>query len=153
MAGDIEPEMQPPVLAGNAGREVERPIRILLAEDNTINQRLATHILEKWGYSVVLAVTGRQAVEAWKAGSFDFILMDLQMPEMDGLEATKAIREQEKTAGNHTPIVAMTAHVMPKDRESCLAAGMDDYLSKPIRTEELHAMIERLTRPDSSQIS
>ena len=116
-----------------------------MAEDNPINQRLATHILKNWGHSVVVAGTGRQTVAAWENEPFDMILMDIQMPEMDGLEATRVIREKEKGTGRHTPIVAMTAHVMDGDRENCLTAGMDEYLSKPIRREELREAIEKLT--------
>lgn len=98
-----------------------------------------------WGHTVVVASTGLQTVEAWEREPFDLILMDVQMPEMDGLKATEIIRQKEKSTGRHIPIVAMTAHVMSGDRESCLAAGMDDYLTKPIRREELREAIEKLT--------
>jgi len=112
-------------------------LRILLAEDNLINRAVATGILEKMGLTVRHAGTGREAVEAFGEDTFDLILMDVQMPEMDGFEATKKIRELEKATGGHMPIVAMTAHAMAGDRERCLAAGMDDYVSKPLRKEDL----------------
>jgi two-component system sensor histidine kinase/response regulator len=112
-------------------------LRILVAEDNVINRAVATGILEKAGHVLVHASNGREAVEALKDGSFDLVLMDVQMPEMDGFEATRQIRELEETIGGHTRIVAMTAHAMAGDRERCLAAGMDDYVSKPLRKEDL----------------
>jgi CheY-like chemotaxis protein len=109
----------------------------LVAEDNLVNRAVATGILEKQGHMLVHAATGREAVEAFSGGSFDLILMDVQMPEMDGLEATRCIRELEKRTGRHTAIVAMTAHAMAGDRDRCLAAGMDDYISKPLQKEDL----------------
>ena len=112
-------------------------LRILVAEDNVINRAVATGILKKAGHVLVHASNGREAVEALKDGSFDLILMDVQMPEMDGLEATRQIRELEETTGDRMRIVAMTAHAMAGDRERCLAAGMDDYVSKPLRKEDL----------------
>ena len=112
-------------------------LRILLAEDNVINRAVAESILSKRGHLVVHAANGREAMEAACREAFDLILMDVQMPEMDGLEATKRIRELEKASGRHTRIVAMTAHALAGDRERCLAAGMDDYLSKPLRKEDL----------------
>jgi PAS domain S-box-containing protein len=117
--------------------ENPRTLRILVAEDNLINRAVATGILEKQGHVLVHAATGREAVEAFSDGSFDLILMDVQMPEMDGFEATRRIRKLEKAAGGHIRIVAMTAHAMTGDRERCLAAGMDDYVSKPLRKEDL----------------
>jgi CheY-like chemotaxis protein len=120
-----------------------KSLRILLAEDNVINRTLATAILEKRGHSVVTAVNGREAVEAATREPFDLIFMDVQMPEMNGLEATRLIRKAEQTAGRHTPIAAMTAHAMAGDRERCLAAGMDDYISKPLKKAELLALLER----------
>jgi signal transduction histidine kinase/ligand-binding sensor domain-containing protein/CheY-like chemotaxis protein len=105
---------------------------ILLAEDNVVNQRLAIRLLERRGHRVDLASSGREAIEWVERGSYDLILMDLQMPDMDGLEATAVIREREKRFGGHTPIVALTAHTMKGDRERCLAAGMDNYINKPI---------------------
>jgi signal transduction histidine kinase/CheY-like chemotaxis protein/HPt (histidine-containing phosphotransfer) domain-containing protein len=112
-------------------------LRILIAEDNVINRAVATGILEKHGHSLVHAENGREAVAAVARETFDLILMDVQMPEMDGFEATRRIRELEGAAGRHTRIVAMTAHAMAGDRERCLAAGMDDYVSKPLRKEDL----------------
>jgi CheY-like chemotaxis protein len=123
-----------------------RRLNILLAEDNPVNQKLAVRLLEKEGHKVVLATTGREALNAWEQGSppgFDIVLMDIQMPEMDGMEATAAIREREKSSGRHLPIVAMTAHAMRGDRERCLAGGMDGYISKPIHPRNLFAEIER----------
>jgi signal transduction histidine kinase/CheY-like chemotaxis protein/ligand-binding sensor domain-containing protein len=113
------------------------PLRILLAEDNRVNEKLAVRLLEKMGHSTVVARNGRQVLDALAQQAFDLILMDVQMPEMDGLEATRMIREQEKTTGTRIPILAMTAHVMKGDRERCLEAGMDGYLPKPIQPEEL----------------
>jgi CheY-like chemotaxis protein len=122
-------------------------LRILLAEDNAVNRRLASSILRKRGHQVVTAETGRQAVRAAArrptGRSFDIVLMDVQMPEMSGLEATAAIRERERRSGTHVPIVAMTAHALPADRERCLQAGMDGYLAKPIHADELVAAVER----------
>jgi len=124
------------------------PRRVLVAEDNAINQRLARVILEKRGHAVEVVRTGREAVEAVGAESFDVVLMDVQMPEMDGLEATRLIREREAREGDgrRIPIVALTAHAMGGDRERCLAAGMDDYATKPLDAERLVEAIERLTR-------
>jgi signal transduction histidine kinase/DNA-binding response OmpR family regulator len=116
--------------------------RILLAEDNAVNQRLVVRLLEKRGHHVVVAGNGREAVEALGKESFDLVLMDVQMPEMDGMEATAAIREKEKGSGFHQRIIALTAHAMKGDRERCLAAGMDGYLTKPIRTPELDEILE-----------
>jgi len=115
---------------------------ILLAEDNLVNQRLAMRLLEKRGHSVVVAGNGRETLAAFESGDFDLILMDLQMPEMDGFEATTAIRNWERARGNRIPIVALTAHAMKGDREKCLAAGMDGYLTKPIRPHELDELLE-----------
>jgi len=125
-------------------RENRRPLRILLAEDNVVNQTLAIRLLEKRGHSVVLAVNGREAVDAWKRERFDLILMDVQMPEMGGFEATAAIRSAELGGAMHIPIVAMTARAMAGDRESCLAAGMDAYVAKPISAAELITTIESI---------
>jgi two-component system sensor histidine kinase/response regulator len=116
---------------------VKSGLRILVAEDNLINRAVASGILEKAGHALVHTATGREAVEAFSDGSFDLIFMDVQMPEMDGFEATRRIRELEETTGGHITIVAMTAHAMAGDRERCLAAGMDDYVSKPLRKEDL----------------
>jgi CheY-like chemotaxis protein len=121
-----------------------RSLKVLLAEDNLVNQKVAVRFLEKRGHSVVLAESGKKAFDAWRTQAFDIILMDVQMPEMDGFEATSRIREQEKSTSQHIPIIALTAHAMVGDRERCLAAGMDDYVSKPINAEDLFAAIERL---------
>lgn len=110
-------------------------VRILLAEDNPVNQLLTTRLLEKRGHTVMLASNGREALAAFERKSFDLVLMDVQMPQMDGIEATAAIRNLEKSSGNHVAIVALTAYAMKGDREKCLAAGMDGYLSKPIQTQ------------------
>ncbi len=116
---------------------------VLVAEDNPINQRLATKLLEKRGHQVVTAWNGRQAVEAMQQSSFDLVLMDVQMPEMDGVAATHAIREKEKNTGLHQTVIALTAHAMAGDYERCLAAGMDGYLSKPIRPQDLDALLDK----------
>ena len=106
---------------------------------------LAVRMLEKQGHSVSVVGDGQAALEALAQHPFDLVLMDVQMPVMDGLEATAAIREQEKTSGAHMPIIAMTAHAMQGDRERCLAAGMDDYVAKPMKAAELAAAIDRLS--------
>jgi CheY-like chemotaxis protein len=107
-------------------------LRILLAEDNPVNQKLAALLLKREGHDVTVVGDGNAAVRAVGQGSFDVVLMDLQMPEMDGFEATAAIRAAEQGTGRHLRIVALTAHAMKADRDKCLAAGMDDYLTKPI---------------------
>jgi CheY-like chemotaxis protein/HPt (histidine-containing phosphotransfer) domain-containing protein len=119
-----------------------RPLRILLAEDNPVNQRVALHNLQKAGHSALAVGNGREALAVLKRETFDLMLMDVQMPEMDGFEATRAIREEETQTGQHLPIVAMTAHAMKGDRERCLAAGMDDYVSKPVQKVELFRVIQ-----------
>lgn len=116
--------------------------KILLAEDNLINQDLTRHLLEKRGHAVVPVRNGKEILAALKDQKFDIILMDVQMPEMDGLEATMLIRQRERVAGEHIPIIAMTAYAMNRDRERCLAAGMDDYIAKPINGKELIEKIE-----------
>jgi PAS domain S-box-containing protein len=127
-----------------------RRLRVLLAEDNVVNQRLAIRLLEKAGHAVTVVGNGREAVAAAGRAAFDVVLMDVQMPEMGGFEATAAIREREKAAGGHVPIVAMTAHAMKGDRERCLEAGMDDYVSKPVRADDLFAALDRATGGDGS---
>ncbi len=135
-------------------RENRSHLRILLAEDNAVNQLLALRLLEKHGHTVTTAANGRKTLEAMESGTYDAILMDIQMPEMDGLEATRAIREKEKINGGHIPIVAVTAHAMKGDEERCLSTGMDYYLTKPIRTPELLAVLEKIRNgkeePDES---
>jgi len=120
------------------------PMHILLAEDSLANQKLAIGLLERLGHSVFVANNGREALAAVEVNAFDLILMDVQMPEMDGLEATIAIRSLEGQQGGHTPIVAMTAHAMTGDRERCLDAGMDEYMVKPIRARHVYETIERV---------
>jgi PAS domain S-box-containing protein len=122
-----------------------KKLRILLAEDNLINQKLAIALLEKEGHHVSVASDGQQAVEFFFAKPFDIVLMDVQMPAMDGYEATRKIREYERANGNHTPIIALTAHAGAVDRERCLAAGMDEYISKPIRIGKLRQAISQQT--------
>ena len=125
--------------------EITGNMHILIAEDNPINQKLAVRLLQKQGYTSAVANNGREAVEAWARQPFDAILMDMMMPEMDGLEATMAIREREKTTGTHIPIIAITANAMVGDREKCLAAGMDEYISKPVDVTKLYEVLHRLT--------
>jgi CheY-like chemotaxis protein len=119
-------------------------LQILVAEDNLTNQKLVRLLLEQEGHEVTVVPNGRAAVSSSAARRFDVILMDVQMPEMDGFEATAAIRQRERDTGAHIPIVAMTAHAMTGDRERCLAEGMDAYLSKPLRPEDLLATIDGL---------
>jgi PAS domain S-box-containing protein len=127
-----------------------RHLRILLAEDNPVNQKLAINLLRKEGYRVVLAATGREALATLERQPFDLVLMDVQMPEMDGLQATAVIREKERGTGRHLLILAMTAYAMKGDRERCLAAGMDGYLAKPICRADLLEAIARMHPEDSS---
>jgi two-component system, sensor histidine kinase and response regulator len=124
------------------GRDPAASLRVLLAEDNAVNQRLAVRLLEKRGHHVVVAGNGAEALAAMEKQEFDLVFMDVQMPEMDGLEATAEIREKEKTSGKHLPIIALTAHAMKGDREKCIASGMDGYLTKPIRPQELDEVLE-----------
>jgi signal transduction histidine kinase/CheY-like chemotaxis protein/ligand-binding sensor domain-containing protein len=119
-------------------------LRILVAEDNAVNQKVARHVLERLGHSVVVVGDGRQALEEAGRHAFDVILMDVQMPEMDGFEATSAIRARERETGGHVPIVALTAHAMKGDHERCLAVGMDAYLAKPIQARALIEMVDRV---------
>jgi PAS domain S-box-containing protein len=121
-----------------------RPLRVLVAEDNLINQKLAVRLLSKQGHSVCLAGNGREALALLEREAVDLVLMDVQMPEMGGLEATARIRERERETGRHLPIVALTAHAMKGDREGCLAAGMDAYLSKPIQEKELLRVLDEI---------
>jgi PAS domain S-box-containing protein len=130
-----------PTLTMERQRAHDRKLRILLVEDGAINQRVATGLLESWGHDIKLAVNGKAAIDMFATDVFDMVLMDIQMPEMDGYEATAIIREQED--GSHTPIIAMTAAAMSDDRQRCLEAGMDDYVAKPIASDELYAIIEK----------
>jgi len=124
-------------------REAESSLRLLVVEDNHVNQRLITRLLEKRGHRVVVAGNGREALIALEKETFDLVFMDVQMPEMDGVEATAAIRAREKGTQRHQPIVALTAHAMKGDQEHCLAAGMDAYLTKPIRPAELDEILQK----------
>jgi PAS domain S-box-containing protein len=131
-------------------RAASKALHVLLAEDNQVNRQFVTRVLERRGHSVSTAVNGRQAIEAierQKSRSFDVVLMDVQMPELDGLAATVLIRQAERRAGGHVPIVAMTAHAMSGDRERCIAAGMDDYVTKPLHPSELVEAVERASGP------
>jgi len=128
------------------------PLRILLAEDNLVNQRLVQRVLEKEGHDIVVAANGREALAALKKYAFDLVLMDVQMPLMDGIEATKAIREAEALTQAHIPIVALTAHAMKGDRDRCIAAGMDGYLSKPIRAADLLKMVATYVKKDCVEL-
>jgi PAS domain S-box-containing protein len=142
------PEAQPDsaaLIGRHAVPQGTTRLRVLLAEDNAVNQRIASRLLEKQGHHVTLAPNGRQALAALDREHFDVVLMDVQMPEMDGFEATAAIRARERHTGSHLPIIAMTAHAMQGDRERCLAAGMDSYIAKPISARELIELLERFS--------
>ncbi|MGH9857446.1 MAG: response regulator, partial [Acidobacteriota bacterium] len=123
--------------------EPQNGLNILVAEDNAVNQRLVYKILVKQGHNVVITNNGLEAVSALEKESFDIVLMDVQMPVMDGLEATRLIREREQPLGRHTPIIALTAHAMQGDKENCLAAGMDAYLSKPVRAARVLELVQQ----------
>ncbi|MHC4945402.1 MAG: response regulator [Planctomycetota bacterium] len=133
-------------------QENQKRYSILLAEDNPVNQKLAIRLLEKQGHSVVVTDNGEEVLVALERDRFDVVLMDVQMPVMDGLEAAAAIRKKEEETGEHIPIIALTAHAMKGDMEKCLAAGMDAYLSKPINKDELMGQIERFTSESSDQL-
>ncbi len=141
---NLAPQKQAPLITRHTLREARNRSRVLLAEDNAVNQLLALRLLEKRGYIVSVAADGRKALAALEKEDFDVVLMDIQMPEVDGFEATAAIRERERSTGRRIPIIAMTAHALKGDEERCLLAGMDAYISKPIRTNELFATIERV---------
>jgi PAS domain S-box-containing protein len=145
----VQITLPPPVIHRSAP-EAMKPLRILLAEDNRVNQIVVVRLMEKRGHSVEVASNGREALEKFRLGGFDLLLMDVQMPQMDGFEATAAIREIEKSEAAHIPIIAMTAHAMKGDRERCLAAGMDGYISKPFQIDELMKEIERLPQLTSA---
>ena len=124
--------------------EGRSPLRVLLAEDNAINQLVALRIMEKQGHEVVVVENGLNAIEAFESTRFDVVLMDVQMPVIGGFEATTKIRDLERTRGGHLPIIGLTAHAMKGNRERCLEAGMDGYLAKPVKAQELCALIEQL---------
>lgn len=135
----------------------DQPLQILLAEDNLINQKLALALLRKHGHAVTVTDNGREALRVWESGGFDLILMDLQMPEMGGMEAIAILRIQEALSGRHTPVIAMTAHAMKGDRERCLLSGFDGYVSKPVKAEILFQTIEEVVQgaasvPSSSRV-
>jgi CheY-like chemotaxis protein len=115
---------------------------VLLAEDNAVNRKVATRMLEKRGHQVVVTLNGKEALAALQKDTYDLVLMDVQMPEMDGLEATRTIRGLELGTGFHQRIIALTAHAMVGDRERCLEAGMDGYLTKPLRPQDLDQLLE-----------
>jgi PAS domain S-box-containing protein len=142
LSARMTPVESKPLITRHTLREGRQPLRVLLAEDNPVNQRLAARLLEKYGHVVVLAGDGAQALEAIAREDFDVILMDVQMPGMDGVQATKAIRKKEQITGTHMPIIAMTAHAMAGDRQRFLGAGMDGYISKPIHARELLEAME-----------
>jgi len=133
---------KPEVITRHSLREARLPLRILLAEDNLVNQKLASRLLEKHGHTVVVAADGAQALHTLEKQRFDLVLMDAQMPVMDGFEATAAIRRLEENTSAHIPIIAMTAHAMVGDRQRCLNAGMDGYLAKPVHADELFETID-----------
>jgi CheY-like chemotaxis protein len=135
---------QPPSLA-------QSPLRVLLVEDGVANQKLAVGLLQRWGHTVTIANNGAIAVEFCQQQPFDLVLMDLQMPVMDGLEATRQIRQREAGTGQHLPIVAMTAHALVGDRDRCLRAGMDHYISKPIHKKDLAEVIMMFSRHDGGE--
>ena len=137
--------VSPPLMTRPALRDNHLPLHVLLAEDNPVNQKLAVRLLEKRGHSVVVAKSGREVLDIVASQHCDIVLMDIQMPEMDGFQATAAIRAREQSTGMHLPIIAMTANAMPGDRERCLAAGMDAYVSKPIQAEALFSALEDLS--------
>jgi signal transduction histidine kinase/ActR/RegA family two-component response regulator len=138
----------PPVTLQAPGRKVELPdgaMNILVVEDNPVNSRFVERLLVKMGHRVTVAVNGRLGVEAVSREAFDFVLMDVQMPEMDGLQATRAIRSGEAESGRHLPIIALTAHASTEDRDRCLEAGMDDYLTKPLQVPRLKGIMNRIS--------
>jgi signal transduction histidine kinase/ActR/RegA family two-component response regulator len=146
---------QPDRPATAGGDDPKIGAHVLLVEDNLVNQLVAREALSRLGCSVVIANNGVEAVDKWKSEPFDLILMDCQMPQMDGFDATTNIRaaEQREGEGRHTPIVALTAHAMDEDRQRCITAGMDDYLSKPFDKAALVAILERWTRPDNTRVA
>ena len=136
--------LNPPLVRHSNGFQQRRNLAILVAEDNVINQKLATRLLEKWGHNVTLVTNGAEALDAVGNLNFDLVLMDIQMPVMDGMEAVTRIREHERGSNRHLPVIALTAHAMKEDEEMCIAAGMDGYVTKPIDAEVLQAAIRRV---------
>ncbi len=144
LAGDSGAPGKRPLVTRHTIREQVRSLSFLVAEDNAVNQRLIARLLEKRGHNAVLVQNGLEVLEALDKQTFDIVLMDGQMPEMDGFEATRQIRQKEKASGAHLPIIALTAHAMQGDKERCLDAGMDGYVSKPLKVEELFSVIEKV---------
>jgi two-component system sensor histidine kinase/response regulator len=124
------------------GDSDKRPVRVLLAEDNAVNQMVAVRLLKKRGYEITVAGTGSEALAAWERNAYDLLLLDVQMPEMDGIEAALEIRRRENGT-RRVPIIALTAGAFAEDRLKCLAAGMDDYVTKPIISAELFKVLDR----------
>jgi CheY-like chemotaxis protein len=140
MQESVKPPSGMPLAVAHASARLQNTLQVLLVEDHPINQMLATTLLQKWGHTVVLAKNGQEAIDLFPTRQWDVVLMDMQMPVMGGLEATRRIRAAE--AGNaRTPIIAMTANAMESDREACLQAGMDDHLAKPFNATKLQAML------------
>jgi CheY-like chemotaxis protein len=131
-----------PVAEQTGSRETLAPLRVLVAEDSFVGQRLITLLLEQQGHQVTAVNNGKQVIAQWESGEYDVVLMDLEMPDMDGFEATAAIRMREHACPQRTPIIALTAHVMHEDRQRCLKAGMDGYVPKPIHAEQLFEALE-----------
>jgi CheY-like chemotaxis protein len=146
-ATDSPPGPEPASLAANRSHELsarmEKKLNVLVAEDNAVNQTIIARMLGKQGHSVTVAGDGTEALAAWERSDFDLVLMDVQMPNMDGFECTSAIRSREQRRGGHVPIIALTAHALKGDEERCLRAGMDGYLAKPVRSGDLYTTIER----------
>jgi CheY-like chemotaxis protein len=157
--GQPDPKGKSPLITRYSLSDSHHPstiLRILLAEDSPVNQRVASRLLEKRGHRVQVVANGREALAVLKTETFDLVFMDIQMPEIDGLEVTAEIRKKERDGPLHLPVIALTAHAMKGDRERCLAAGMDGYLSKPIRSQELDEILEhyaarRLEKPNPSE--
>jgi CheY-like chemotaxis protein len=145
------PQVQAPAAADKehlvGHRQTPSRPDILLVEDNIVNQKVVLRQLQRLGYTAEIAANGHEAVEAALQGRYRLILMDCQMPELDGFDATRMIRVAEAALHRHTPIIAMTANAMAGDREACLAAGMDDYLAKPLHIKDLQGMVEQWGRP------
>jgi CheY-like chemotaxis protein len=142
ICGVLDGKMQEPAFAELVEGQSGASRKVLLAEDNPVNQVVAAKLLEKRGHRVTTAANGREAVAAIEREAFDLVLMDVQMPEMDGIEATAIIRQAENGTGRHVPIFALTAHAMKGDAERCHVAGMDGYLSKPIHPADLYAIVD-----------
>ena len=139
---------KPQLITRHSLRETRKTLRVLVVEDNPVNQHLAVRLVEKQGHSVAAVSSGLEALAALEKESFDVVLMDVQMPDMDGFETTLAIRQKERETGTHLPVIAMTAHAMQGDRERCLEAGMDRYITKPVSVKELFAAIESVCQPE-----